>query len=733
MVWGLTRKKIYYIRETVFTKLVKWRTVYLHYIDKRTLDRSKRWQASPKWLQNIGRLAALIILAALLFVSIYGISRYKFEMVDKVSSNQFDLTKQKILWDVFIGNSPMCDKLECHLTNDYPSEAFDRKMVLPGTEFPMKGYNSKKKDQIYYRAKIIIPESILATKESLKIYTLMVWASHFELYVNEELADTGGKGALFVTIPRKSINKDGSVNIAIKVDPRGLSYQGISNWGSLVIGAESQLAPKLKMTYDIQYVFPLWFLIPRIAFGIIFCFLFLFLSKNSEHLWFIFFASAGILKFFSMTDYGNSILPTNIDSYWAYQLVYPLEQILLLGFINRFFRKENRAFNIVFSISFLILSFISFYGFIFGADSIDRKVVDLLPRYIRGTAILYGAYLAFETTVYLAWSKKTLARRNAAAFLFILFIFMLITIAFDLLNVLPQYYRAFTNYSAELALFTVLAGVTGLDFKSLVIQRDFMGNTLTKTVGKKVTSIYIKQRGAIVADTKPVSVLFSDIRSFSTIANILSPREVVKLLNNYFELMTSIIEEHGGHIDKFIGDAIMAFWGALDADPNHAILAAKSGLEMRGALLQFNSEQRKVGDPEIAIGISINSGEVVAGEVGSKKRASYTIIGDHVNVASRLEKWNKKLQTDILISEATFEKITSLSVVEDVGQLPLENISQAVQAYKLIGLLDDQNNLVTHCEEIDKALGQRRIPGKVTLKISNLKHYDYRTFFKKVS
>ena len=149
------------------------------------------------------------------------------------------------------------------------------------------------------------------------------------------------------------------------------------------------------------------------------------------------------------------------------------------------------------------------------------------------------------------------------------------------------------------------------------------------------------------------TVLFSDLVDFSSMAENTAPRELIRLLNEYFSAMTEIILDHHGMVDKFIGDAIMAFWGAPLPLADHAVRACEAALEMQAAMRTLMEDWEAQGFPRMSTRIGIHTGPVIAGNVGSRKRFNYTVMGDTVNLASRLEQANKVYGTEIILSEAT--------------------------------------------------------------------------------
>jgi class 3 adenylate cyclase/HAMP domain-containing protein len=165
----------------------------------------------------------------------------------------------------------------------------------------------------------------------------------------------------------------------------------------------------------------------------------------------------------------------------------------------------------------------------------------------------------------------------------------------------------------------------------------------------------------LVGDNRKLSILFSDIRSFTTISEGMAPDDLVNSLNRYFSGQVDIIYNRNGIVDKYIGDAIMAFWGAPEKHEDDALQSVLSALEMIESLSGFNENQRRLGKCEFRIGIGLNYGEVTVGNIGSERKMDYTVIGDAVNLASRMEGLTKTYHSEILISESLFEELRKAS------------------------------------------------------------------------
>jgi adenylate cyclase len=190
----------------------------------------------------------------------------------------------------------------------------------------------------------------------------------------------------------------------------------------------------------------------------------------------------------------------------------------------------------------------------------------------------------------------------------------------------------------------------------------------------------------MVGERKEVTILFSDIRGYTTLTENLGASEVVSLLNKYFETMVEAVFNHEGTLDKFIGDALMAVFGApLPLTENHAWMAVQSALDMRWRLAEFNQSRILCKQPLIHIGIGMSSGEVVSGNIGSQKRMDYTVIGDGVNLSSRLESVTKEYGCDIILSEYTYNLCRDRIWVRELDRIRVKGKHQAVNIYELIG------------------------------------------------
>jgi class 3 adenylate cyclase len=183
--------------------------------------------------------------------------------------------------------------------------------------------------------------------------------------------------------------------------------------------------------------------------------------------------------------------------------------------------------------------------------------------------------------------------------------------------------------------------------------------------------------------------MMADIRGFTSISSQRAPEEVVTMVNNFLSVMTDIIIDYGGTIDEFIGDAILALFGAPNAMDDHAEKAVACALEMQIAMDKVNELNRQAGLPEIATGIGINTGEVIVGNIGSEKRAKYGVVGHHVNFTSRIESYTAGGQ--ILIPERTFEACEGMVQIRGEMSVRPKGFDEDVRLFDVLSMGEPYN------------------------------------------
>jgi adenylate cyclase len=218
------------------------------------------------------------------------------------------------------------------------------------------------------------------------------------------------------------------------------------------------------------------------------------------------------------------------------------------------------------------------------------------------------------------------------------------------------------------------------DMRRGLFERDKVRNLLGKVMSQEIAEELIKSDLQLGGEEKEITVLFTDLRGFTTLSENRAPGEVLDFLNEYFTAMTAVIDKYGGVVDKYIGDAIMALFGAPLALPDHAGRAVACAVEMIAALEQSNVAFQARGWPLIAMGVGIHTGRVVVGNMGSKDRLNYTAIGDGVNLAARLESVTKEFSVPIVVSEAVMRHAPGFQYTE-LGVIRVKGKTAAVKIF----------------------------------------------------
>jgi adenylate cyclase len=235
------------------------------------------------------------------------------------------------------------------------------------------------------------------------------------------------------------------------------------------------------------------------------------------------------------------------------------------------------------------------------------------------------------------------------------------------------------------------------------------------------------------AEDREMTVLFSDVRGFTTLSEGLSPRELSQLMNEYLTSLTSIIHQKRGTIDKYMGDAIMAFWGAPVHDPDHARHALEAGLAMIEKMYALQDDFEKRGWPKLRIGVGINTGEMSVGNMGSKFRTAYTVIGDAVNLASRLEGLTKQYEVDLLVGEDTRNALPDY-VFRELDRVRVKGKKEPVAVYEPLAKKDeagaDELNEIALFTQVLEHYRSREWDQAETLLLELKSRYQDRTIYK---
>ncbi len=232
----------------------------------------------------------------------------------------------------------------------------------------------------------------------------------------------------------------------------------------------------------------------------------------------------------------------------------------------------------------------------------------------------------------------------------------------------------------------VLAGAVGMQLRrqfeasiAAATARDHVTNLFGQHVSPQVVERLLEAGSAAASDTKRVAVMFVDIRGFTAAASVRTPQEVVERLDMAFAVLVDIVDRNGGIVNKFLGDGFLALFGAPFEDPKAAERAVTAAREMLVAIEQQNADT----DWPLRIGIGLHLGSVVAGSVGSPRRKEYTVIGDTVNLASRIEGLNKEFESQLLISDAVHQEIGDVADAVSLGDVPVRGYDHPVRVWRL--------------------------------------------------
>ena len=315
------------------------------------------------------------------------------------------------------------------------------------------------------------------------------------------------------------------------------------------------------------------------------------------------------------------------------------------------------------------------HGLMSGVE-IHANVVHMLTtrRFIRPSG--WGVGLAINVLVVLAASVVLVSLRPLLG--------TVVCVAGAFVIGVPAAVLAFDRggYWIDFVLPVLATSLMGLGSDALDRRRfrDSFARYLSRDVMAKVLSDAPSLRG----EHREVSILFSDLRGFTTLSERMQPEQIAAHLNEYFEAMTAAIFAHRGMINDFVGDAVMAVFGAPVGDADHAWNALQSALAMNRALAALNERWQAAGLPSLRMGIGIHTGPVFAGNVGGRERIKYTVIGDPVNVASRVEGLNKELGTTVLITEETLAAIGDRVRVRDCGPIAVKGRVEKVRVFEVL-------------------------------------------------
>jgi adenylate cyclase len=235
-----------------------------------------------------------------------------------------------------------------------------------------------------------------------------------------------------------------------------------------------------------------------------------------------------------------------------------------------------------------------------------------------------------------------------------------------------------------------LVGALAVNFATEGRQKRFIKGAFKQYLSPVVIEELVQhpERLKLGGETRELSIFFSDVRGFTGISERLTPQQLTGLLNDYLTAMTDVIYKHGGTVDKYEGDAIIAFWNAPLAHPNHAVSAVRAALECQSRLAELRPVFERQVQAELHQRIGLNSGPVVVGNMGSRQRFNYTFLGDAGNLAARLEGINKQFGTSILISESTRRQLDDTLTVREIARVQVVGRKEAVRVFEPLSPAD---------------------------------------------
>jgi adenylate cyclase len=322
---------------------------------------------------------------------------------------------------------------------------------------------------------------------------------------------------------------------------------------------------------------------------------------------------------------------------------------------------------------------------------LSRSFIYVQPQYQEILTIIFFTFLAFFISSFLKEIKvgKGFLVEALNFFLKLGLLFLLRWISFYLFD---NYNYLFRYTSSTLSIILGYFGSTAYYFIAERKQKTMIKGMFTQYVSSTFVEELVAdpEKLKLGGEKKELSVFFSDIAGFSTFSETKTPEDLINFLNEYLSEMTKIVFDNNGTLDKYLGDAVMAFWGAPVPQPNHPYLACKSALLMQNRLKELQVKWKMEGETIIEARMGINTGEMVVGNVGGSQRFDYTVIGDNVNLSSRLEGVNKEYGTFILISDSTYEHVKNDFITREIDSIIVKGKTKPVNIYELIGFAGEE-------------------------------------------
>lgn len=354
----------------------------------------------------------------------------------------------------------------------------------------------------------------------------------------------------------------------------------------------------------------------------------------------------------------------------------------------------------------LVLFIVSFICIIYTVNSVCYKHIDnrIDKIFINEQVKIQNAQTISTTTnknIVLTENNKLIITLSSACICFIIIVFSktILSSLFLAIFIIAYFiaYKLLLDNGIPTSLTSIIISIFVAKIYSITYINLFkknidkkIENVLSKYVSKDIKNKILNNNAIAELGGKraDITVMFADIRGFTSLSETRKAEEVSQLLNEYFTELEPIINKYGGVINKFIGDAVLVIFGEPSQDKDHAKKAVKCAYELRKKVKEIKERWITEGKPKIDIGVGINSGEAFIGNVGTSNRFEYTAIGDTVNIASRIEDYNKIYKTHILISENTYNRISEIVDVIKIREVAIKGKSKKINIYEVLRITE---------------------------------------------
>ena len=465
------------------------------------------------------------------------------------------------------------------------------------------------------------------------------------------------------------------------MDIQGVAEPGFDVRSDILIGEMSKLNRiNLKREKnDLKMI--LWMTLPRFLVAFLFAFGALFFAYSSDYVYFVafsIFSSLEMALFYGHTGFTPGIPGSTSNLMLVFDLA---ASGALLAFIYHYFRQKSVALKYIGVGLFAISATFVVGHLLFETAQTSLAAGLIVTQSLQFIALGFGVFASGKVTFILYKNKRSNSRMFISAICCAIFFEWFVLGVFVLMSA-QQEWEFF--HTAELLFCTMFAACVCTDMGKIRSERDIIRRQLGLHVDESIVPELLSNRDFVTRRVDETSILFTDIIGFTEISEAHHPEEVMALLNDYFDILIEAIYENGGFVNKFMGDAVMAVWGAHGDEGNPSDSSVKTALAIRAKLIDLNKQRAETNQFEFEIGIGIHSGSVIAGHVGNDRRAEFSVFGPAVNVAARVEKLTRQLKSDILISEATQKNLTIEVQTIERGCHVVKGVQDAITVYGIV-------------------------------------------------